>query len=225
MGKAEQYFRDGSCNHDGYLSSDVLQQSSVTNVFQASPSVCMHQEQLPSSSDYGYQQNAISYAHTDNRLLFNPPSVNSILSAVKSEANVLSSCSPRDSSRGSSQLTAVSGGGRRQTMRKSHGSQTSRDSVIKNAGMTMQQSICDSGLEEKRAHSFENKFENHNDVEGIQLVVPAELGSSNVPESSTMSSGLHDSSLEAVSFRQLQHVTEQVEHISETKKEWILWGI
>lgn len=63
---------------------------------------------------------------------------------------------------------------------------------------------------QKHAEQPENETEVHSDVEGVSIGMQPEFYSSNLQESSCMSSVLDEISLEATSFRQLKQVTEQV---------------
>ncbi|CAI9764490.1 unnamed protein product [Fraxinus pennsylvanica] len=74
-----------------------------------------------------------------------------------------------------------------------------------------QGSTCDSVSQEKQVHLSGDKLDDHCDVEGVRMLTPAELCSSNIQECPSMSLNLDDISPEAVSFRQLQHVTEQLD--------------
>ncbi|KAF8404580.1 hypothetical protein HHK36_009467 [Tetracentron sinense] len=62
----------------------------------------------------------------------------------------------------------------------------------------------------KQLHQIQNKVSGHGGVEGMSKGLPAEVDSSNVQESSCVSSVLDEISLEA-SFRQLQFVMEQLD--------------
>ncbi|KAI3445725.1 hypothetical protein Pfo_002390, partial [Paulownia fortunei] len=191
--RKEQYFGNGSFSYISNLPNEVVQ--------------------LP-----------LSYMHSDNSPLSDLTSVNPAPSAVKSETNDLTSPSPRDSSHASNQLqsmesshdppfpmTARAGSGRREKLHSHQGSRSSVYSSLKNASATVQAAIGDPGLIGKQVHYSGDKSENHSDTEGVSLVIPAELGSSNMQESSTMSSGVDDISQEAASFRQLQLVMEQLD--------------
>ncbi|XP_022857398.1 protein LNK1-like isoform X2 [Olea europaea var. sylvestris] len=74
-----------------------------------------------------------------------------------------------------------------------------------------QGSTCDSVSQEKQVHFSGDKLDDRCDVEGGRIVTPAELCSSNIQESLSMSPNLDDISPEAVSFCQLQHVTKQLD--------------
>ncbi|KAI3448263.1 hypothetical protein Pfo_004928, partial [Paulownia fortunei] len=214
----EHYIGNGSFNHISDLPNEVQLSSGLTS-HHAFPSVRMQQQQhTPCPDSYSYLQNPISYVHSDNSCthLSDPASVNLKPSTVKSETNDLTSVSPRDSSQASSQLqymeschdppfemTALAVCEQREKLHSCQGSRSSVNSSLKNGSVTVQASKFDPGLV--------GKYENHNDPEGVSLDTPAELGSSNVQESSTMTSGLDDISLEAASFRQLQLVMERLD--------------
>ena len=59
-------------------------------------------------------------------------------------------------------------------------------------------------------YQFENENEGHSEVAGVSIGFSQEIDSSNVQESSSMSSALDEISLEATSFRQLQKVMDKV---------------
>lgn len=60
-------------------------------------------------------------------------------------------------------------------------------------------------------HQFENENEGHSEVGGVSIGFSQEIDSSNVQESSSMSSALDETSHEATSFRQLQQVMDQLD--------------
>ncbi|TKY59511.1 hypothetical protein E2542_SST16600 [Spatholobus suberectus] len=65
------------------------------------------------------------------------------------------------------------------------------------------------GSAQNVGHQFENENEGHSEVGGVSIGFSQEIDSSNVQESSSMSSALDETSLEATSFRQLQQVMDQ----------------
>ncbi|KAG8368683.1 hypothetical protein BUALT_Bualt15G0071200 [Buddleja alternifolia] len=75
----------------------------------------------------------------------------------------------------------------------------------------VQASICEPGSKEQQVYFSGDKIENRSNTDGVFGPIPAELGSSNMQERSTRSSGLDHTSLEAASFRQLQLVMEQLD--------------
>lgn len=66
------------------------------------------------------------------------------------------------------------------------------------------------GSAQKVGCQFENANESHSEVGDISIGFSPEVESSNVPESSSISSALDEISLEAASFHQLQQVLDQV---------------
>lgn len=75
---------------------------------------------------------------------------------------------------------------------------------------TVNTALDDPGSIAKEAQYSGAKSENRSDNGDSCFFIPSELGSSYVQESSSMSSGTGDISLEAASFCQLQFVMEQV---------------
>ena len=71
--------------------------------------------------------------------------------------------------------------------------------------------FCGTLPNQKQVQLSENQIEGQTDVKGACIKLPHELDSSNVQDSSCMSSVLDDISLEATSFRQLQQVMEKVQ--------------
>lgn len=66
------------------------------------------------------------------------------------------------------------------------------------------------GSAQKVGHQFEKENEGHSEVGGVSIGFSSERESSNVQESSSMSSAPDDVSIEATSFRQLQQALDQV---------------
>ncbi|KAK7400308.1 hypothetical protein VNO78_11513 [Psophocarpus tetragonolobus] len=64
---------------------------------------------------------------------------------------------------------------------------------------------------QKVAHQFDSENEGHSEVEGVSIGFSQEIDSSNMQESSSMSSALDETSHEATSFRQLQQVMDQLD--------------
>ncbi|KAK4271248.1 hypothetical protein QN277_019967 [Acacia crassicarpa] len=67
------------------------------------------------------------------------------------------------------------------------------------------------GSAQQQLLQFENENEGHSLVGGVGIGFSQEMDSSNVQESSSMSSALEEISLEATSFRQLQQVMDQLD--------------
>ncbi|KAG6406783.1 hypothetical protein SASPL_134394 [Salvia splendens] len=177
---------------------------------------------LPTDS-CNYLQNHLSYVHPDNSHSSDLTSLNPTPSAVKTEANELTSSSTRDSSHTSNLLPSVDGShdhplplpvptgtGKGVKLHSRHGSQSLANSNIKPASLVVQATSSDPGSLTEEAHYAGDKSDNHNDSAEVCHFIPAELGFSNAQESST-SSDMDDVSLEAASFRQLQLVMEKLD--------------
>ncbi|XP_028800777.1 protein LNK1 isoform X2 [Neltuma alba] len=67
------------------------------------------------------------------------------------------------------------------------------------------------GSTQQQLAQFENENEGHSVVRGVKVGFSKEIDSSNVQESSSMSSAMEEISLEATSFRQLQQVMDQLD--------------
>lgn len=81
---------------------------------------------------------------------------------------------------------------------------------FENAATTNPMVFCSTVSNQKQVQKSENQIGGRSDVEGASNEIPAEFDSSNLQESSCMSSVLDDISLEATSFLQLQQVMEKV---------------
>ncbi|XVF67198.1 hypothetical protein PTKIN_Ptkin10aG0101200 [Pterospermum kingtungense] len=81
---------------------------------------------------------------------------------------------------------------------------------IKHSKMGSQMAFCDPVTVQKQVRQSEQD-EGTSEAEGVSVGNPAELDSSNAPESSSVSSVLDEVSLEATSFRQLQQVMEKLD--------------
>lgn len=167
----------------------------------------MQQQRESSPNSYSYSQNPVSYMQSDNNHSSGLSSVNLKLSTVQCETDDLTLVSPEGSSHSSSQLQYMEGSPNpdfettaipiceQSKMLNCHQiNLSSLHDCPKDGSMTVQTSMTDLGLR--------GKYENHCNA--------AELGSSNIHESSTMSSDMEDISLEAASFCQLQLVMKQV---------------
>ncbi|KAL3843752.1 hypothetical protein ACJIZ3_001155 [Penstemon smallii] len=205
VGKTKEHcFGNDSFSYNCNISNEVVHLSSGDS-HQFSPCVRMQQA---SSPDFCYVQNPTSYVHSDNRHLSVPTSPQ-VPPIVKSEAKGLTPLSPRDSSQVSSQLTDLAVNGKREKLHKLQGGKSSVNS-IKNDSVMTHASIDDRGSLGKQVHFSGDKLGNHSDLDGVSLV-PAELVSSDVQESSTKTPGFSDISLEAATFCQLQLVTDQLD--------------
>lgn len=218
MGKIKEHdFGNGTCK----LLDEAVQPPSRVKSHQAFP--CQQQPKHVLAPDScNYLQNHLSYVHPDNSPSSDLTSVNPTSSAVKTETNELTSPSTRDSSHASDllpsmdgsldlplPLTAPTGPGKGEKLHIRHGSRSPVDSNMNSANMVVQATSSDPGSMTEEAHYARIKSENQSGIVEVCHFIPAELGSSNVQESST-SSSMDDVSLEAASFRQLQLVMEQV---------------
>uniref|UniRef100_A0A5B6Z960 Protein LNK1 n=1 Tax=Davidia involucrata TaxID=16924 RepID=A0A5B6Z960_DAVIN len=181
------------------------------------------QTQNMGSDSFGFLQTHIPYMHSDYRYHSDQIPVSPTLSGIKSENNGLTSHSPKESSYASNQVQSMESSHDRSfeapaiTMDKKRekphlrqGFQPSFTSNRKHVDLVVPAAICDPVSCRKQVHHSENKVEIYSEVEGVSMGIP-ELDSSNVQERSSMSSGLDEISLETTSFRQLQHVMEQLD--------------
>ncbi|KAK9286856.1 hypothetical protein L1049_015262 [Liquidambar formosana] len=161
----------------------------------------------------------LDYSHTSDQISFS-----TTLSSVKSENNGQPSFCTKDSSYASNQVRSVESSHdpsfeapaitmdeKREKLYRQQGLQASFTRNSKCDDLVVQAAFCDSVSIQKKVHPSENEVEGHSEVEGVSIEIPAELDSSNVQESSCMSSVLDEISIEATSFCQLQHVMEQLD--------------
>lgn len=160
---------------------------------------------------FGYLQTHFPYMHLD----YMHPSKQK---PVSSMSNGLSSPSPKESSYASNRLQSMGSAHdrsfespsitvdvKKEKLQRGQGFHSSFRSKAKDVDMTVPTASCDPISVPKQVRHSHNALENHDER------IPADLDSSNVQESSSMSSGLDDISLEASSFRQLHQVVEQVQ--------------
>jgi hypothetical protein len=88
---------------------------------------------------------------------------------------------------------------------------------FKQVNMSTPMAFCRPVSAQKQVQHSEIDFEAHSEVEGVSVGIPTELDSSNVQESTCMSSVPDEISLEATNFCQLQQVMEQVQMITEVR--------
>ncbi|XP_073155428.1 protein LNK1-like isoform X2 [Henckelia pumila] len=158
----------------------------------------------------------------DNDHFPDQTTVNSMTYSMKFQAKNVLKPSPGESSHASSQLqfpegfhhsylvSAIEGNENRENLQYHQGSQQPLNRNLGNTHMTLQPSTCNTDSVGK-LHFSGGEFESQCGIDSINLVIPAELGSSNVLESSTKNSCLDALSLEAASFLQLQIVMEQLD--------------
>ncbi|KAL1534329.1 protein LNK1-like isoform X1 [Salvia divinorum] len=201
-----------------------LPDEAVQSPSRAKPRQAFSSQQQPNNvlapDSCNYLQNHLFYVHPDNSHSSDLTSVNPTSSAVKTEANELTSSSTRDSSHTSHLLPSVDGShdlslplpvptGTGKGV-KLHSRQSLVNSNIKPASLVVQATSSDPGSLTEETHYARCKSDNHNDSAEVCHFIPAELGFSNAQESST-SSDMDDVSLEAASFCQLQLVMEKLD--------------
>ncbi|KAL3538629.1 hypothetical protein ACH5RR_001995 [Cinchona calisaya] len=211
----------GSFYCNGTIATEEKKLPSETTSQQAHSSVGIQlQKQALRPESFGYLQNNIPSMQSDYGHPSDHTSVFPTLSAGKSDSSGFTNISPRESSYSSNQvLSAESSHGtpfqvtsnvpseKKEKLHHQQAFQSSFNNKAKNVEMRVQVPLCDSVSLERKAQHSARKLKNHADHEGV----PGEFGSSTVQESSSVSSGLDENSLEAASFRQLQLVMEQLD--------------
>ncbi|XP_059653325.1 protein LNK1-like [Cornus florida] len=214
----------GSYHHSGKLQSKdtkLPSQDSSCPVF-PSPGVRQQTQNMRLDS-FGHLRTHNPYIHPDIRHRSNQISVSPVLSAVKYKNNGLASLSQKESSYASNQVQSVERSHdysfeapamevneKRKKPFLRQGFQTSCRSNHKHTDSVVQAAPCSPISVWKRQHS-ENEVENPSDAEEVSMGISAELEFTNVQDSSCLSSELNEISQEATSFRQLQHVMEQLD--------------
>ncbi|KAL3515545.1 hypothetical protein ACH5RR_022447 [Cinchona calisaya] len=177
------------------------------------------QKQALGPASFGYLQNNIAYMQSDYSHPSDHTMIFPALSDVKSDTNGFTSISPKESSYSSNQvLSAESSHGpafqvtsavpseKREKLHQQQSFPSSFSSKAKDMEIGVRVPFSDPvSIEKKVQHSGKN-FENHTGER-----VPGEFGYSIMQESSSVSSGLDEISLEAASFCQLQLVMEQLD--------------
>ncbi|XP_028055845.1 protein LNK1-like isoform X2 [Camellia sinensis] len=161
---------------------------------------------------FGYLQTQIPYVHLDYIHPSDQIPVCSTPSGINSKSNGLISLTPKESccvSNCSFEAPVITVDGKRGKLQRQQGYHPPYTSNSKHVDLVVQ--TCDPISVPKQVHHSQNEIENHIEVKGVDIKVPADLDSSNVQESSCMSSGFGEISLEASSFRQLQQVMEQLD--------------
>lgn len=153
------------------------------------------------------------YSHTPDHTSVFPS-----LSGSRSEHDGHVSASLKESSYGSSieschghslEAASLKTNMKRENLYYCHdGHMLSRSS--KNEKMANQMPCHNPSSAQQIGHQFENENEGHSEVHGVSLGVSPEIDSSTVQESSSMSSALDRTSVEATSFCHLQQVMDQV---------------
>ncbi|XAR53062.1 hypothetical protein NMG60_11021459 [Bertholletia excelsa] len=203
-------------NNVRYKDSKLLSGKSSYEVL-TSPEV-QNQGKNVGPGSFGCLQNHIPYMHLD----YNYPSdqiTNSTPLAVKSESDGLTSFSPKESSYASNQALSMESShchsfenpvrtvdDKRGKLQHPHAFHSSYTNSLKHVDLIVPSASCES----KKADS-QNEVENQTGIEGVSTRIPTDLDISNVQESSSMSSGVDEISLEESSFRQLQQVMEKLD--------------
>ncbi|KAA8536468.1 hypothetical protein F0562_028946 [Nyssa sinensis] len=174
-------------------------------------------------SDLQFKDTHIPYMHSDYQHPSDQIPVSPTLSGIVSEKNGLTSLSPKESSYASNQVQsmessrnhsfeapAITMDEKSEKLHLRQGFQPSFQTNRERVDLVVPTAIFNPVSFRKQVHQSENNVENHSEV-GVCMGIAAELDSSNVQESSSMSSRLDEISLEATSFHQLQHVMEQLD--------------
>ncbi|XP_024019870.1 protein LNK1 [Morus notabilis] len=185
------------------------------------PGIEQH-KQIAGPNSMSYNQRQLPYMHVDHTRQSDQISVCPTPS-VKSEKDGKPS-SLKESSYGSNQLQCMENfrGPLTETpiatisenTEKPHSCQGFQSSFImnfENAATTNPVVFGNKVSKQKEEQKSENQIGGHSDIEGASNEIPAEVDSSNLQESSCMSSVLDDISLEATSFLQLQQVMEKLD--------------
>ncbi|XP_057466046.1 protein LNK1-like isoform X2 [Actinidia eriantha] len=188
------------------------------------PLVVQKEKKNMGADSFDYLQTHIPCMHLDYIHPSNQVLASSTPSGMKSESNFLTSPSPKKSSCRSNQVQSpestyncsfetpsITVDVKQEKLERRQGFHSSCRSKRKHLDMVVQTTSCDPISVPEQVHHSQSEFENHREVEAASIRIPADLDSSNVQESSCMSSGLGDISLEASSFRQLQQVVKQLD--------------
>ncbi|KDP45828.1 hypothetical protein JCGZ_17435 [Jatropha curcas] len=172
------------------------------------------------SDSLNYAQTNTPYMHMECGHSSDQTSVCPSQSRTKSESNGLLAPSPKESSFASNQVQSmessqgplleapvITNDREKLFHRQDLQSQYARNFKCANVASPM---VFYDSFQNQTPQS-EYEVEGHSDVEGVSIGIPAELDCSTAQESSCMSSVLDEISLEATSFRQLQHVMEQLD--------------
>lgn len=202
----EHFLENGSSIGVSDLSDEVMHLPSGITSHKAFVDFQGQQQQNHSlcADSYNY-----SYTHSDNTHVSDPVLVSPKTSTIKYESKELTPLSSRNSFHPSSQLQYVESSHEpsfeatalavceHEKLNSRQGTRSSLSSSLENGSMMSVPGLV-------------GKDDNHIDRKEVSFGIPVEIGSSNAQQSSAMTSGLVDISLEAASFHQLQHVMEQV---------------
>lgn len=181
------------------------------------------QKQNAGPNSMSYIQRQLPYMNLEHTRLSDQISVCPTPSSTQSEKDGRPS-SLKESSYASNQLQSMEGSHgpstetplatiseNREKPNSCQGFQSSFIMNFENAATTNPMVFCSMVSNQKQVQKSENQIGGHSDVEGASNEIPAEFDSSNLQESSCMSSVLDDISLEATSFLQLQQVMEKLD--------------
>ncbi|PQQ01075.1 protein LNK1 isoform X2 [Prunus yedoensis var. nudiflora] len=150
----------------------------------STPAIHQHKQKTVTDS-VRYMQKNIPYMHLDYSHPSDQTSVCPTVSGTQSDNNVHPSPSLKETSYASNKVLSME---------------------------SSCETYCDPVSVQKKVQQSANETEGHSDVEGgASIGMQAEFDSSDLQESSCLSSVLDEISLEATSFRQLQQVTEQLD--------------
>ncbi|XP_024966028.1 protein LNK1-like [Cynara cardunculus var. scolymus] len=222
--------KEGQClGHDGSscyvcdLKNNNVPISSVDESYRVFATVgYQHQERNLELKSSGYMQNN-TYLHPSYGHITNQTTACPVPTGMKSECNGLTSPSQKESSYVSNQVHSMETSGDpslQETIVKVDDGrnlhqlqryQTSFTGSPRQMGMMLQSSKCDLISAQKQVYMSATELKNRSDLEGFRHGASAEIGLLNVPESSSLSSGSDDISLEATILLQLQQVMEHLD--------------
>lgn len=144
--------------------------------------------------------------HPSSQVLARPRS-----SKIKSTDSRLPSLSPRESSYASTESSHDVSFQHRADFQNKTKEKLRLSRRTDKSNSVVQRADSDSISAQKQVPNFGNEVQGQSEVSGSDIGIPGELDSSNIQESSCMSSVLDEISIEATSFRQLQQVLEQLD--------------
>ncbi|PON39088.1 dentin sialophosphoprotein-like protein [Trema orientale] len=219
-GKKDQYLESGG-SFQGYHNlkqfADMKHPlGELSSQVYSTPSMQQHKQSTGSDSiSYGQRKLPymhLEYTHHSDQISVCPtPSTKSENDGHPSPCTSNQLQSMEGSHGGSTEIPDIRMSGKRETLYNCQGFQSSFTMNFEKTASTSQMVLSGAASNQKQMQQSENQIEGHSDVEGASIEIPAELDSSNVQESSCMSSVLDDISLEATSFRQLQQVMEKLD--------------
>ncbi|KAI3770206.1 hypothetical protein L6452_01331 [Arctium lappa] len=223
---------DGSSCYICDLKNNKVPISSVNESYRVFTTVgYQHQKRNFELDSSGYMQNN-TYLHPGYGHTTNQTTTCSVLTGMNSESNGLTSPSQKESSYVSNQVHSMEISGDpslqetivkvddRRNVHQLHQYQTSFTGSPRQMGMMLQSSKCDLISAQKQVYMSAKELKNQSALEGFRKGASAEIGLLNVPESSSISSGSDDISLEATILLQLQQVMEHSSVIIKSHRSW-----